>query len=462
MKHVFLASFAIMVLLSGVAWLGRPHRLDIDREIVWVCDDNPVRREQIDLFNKLYPQYHLSLDPVNVNLGAEKTIVQSLAGVGPDVFDCYTGFQLAAYVRSGVALDCTEALRSRGIDIDETWPALFPLTVHEGRVYGLPGNGGANAMWYNKKLFEEAGLPYPTGDWTWRDFLAIAQKLTRRDERGRPIQFGMMMSPEDWLDILVAQWGGSVYNKEGTRSALDSPEACEAMQFYHDLIHKYQVVPTPAEELAVASAGGWGQGIIAQFGADKTAMAIGGRWWLCLLRRDDFEQLRAGVVEVPAGPSRRIFAIGRSSLINSKSRNIEGALTFLEYLYGPYWNSLVNRQADALAPVMKYNYTDDFLFNPEHPEEDYNAVWRKAMEDAAAREFSPYVNGTAVDRIIRKQGDLVRSNTKTGADAMRDAARQINKAIIEQLKIDPELRERYHAELATGAQPAWDDPKEAP
>ena len=461
MKYVFLGSFIVMTLLSVAAWMWRPSGRDDDRvEIVWVCDDNPVRREQIDLFNKLNPKYYLRLDPQN--MGMEKTIVQCLAGVGPDIFDCYSGFQLTAFVRSGIAYDCTEAFRDRGIDINKVWPCLLPLVRYEDRVYGHPGNGGGPALWFNKALFDAAGEPYPRSDWTWQEFLPIAKRLTRFDARGRPIQFGLMMGTWDWIGVFLGQWNATIYTPEGTRCVLDSPEACAAAQFYQDLIHVHRVLPSPTEELAMATAGGWGSGTISLFGAGRGAMAVGGRWWLCMLRGKDYAHLRLGAVEMPAGPSRRLFGYGRASLINAKSPNREGALAFLEYLHGPDWNNLINRQADALAPVMQYNYTDEFLHNPEYPEEDYNAVWRAALEDAVPFEVSPYVNGQFVDRVFLKQGDFLRERIKTGAEAMRDAARAINEAIIEQLRSDPELKERYFQAVAGGARPAWDRPEDAP
>jgi multiple sugar transport system substrate-binding protein len=271
-----------------------------------------------------------------------------------------------------------------------------------------------------------------------------------------------MMGAWDWSSVFLGQWGASIFTPQGTRSTLDSPEAAAAAQFYQDLIYKYGVLPSPTNENAMATAGGWGSGTISLFGAGRGAMAVGGRWWLCILRGKDYAKLKLGAIELPHGPSRRIFGGGRSTLVNAKGKNIEGALTFLEYMHGEHWNNLVNQQADALAPVMKYNYTDDFLHNPEHPEEDYNAVWRSALENAIPMEVSPYVNGQTVDRILLKQSDLLRENLKTGSEAMRDATRAINEAIIEQVKADPVLKERYDADLANGAAPAWDRPEDAP
>ena len=265
MKYVFLGSFAVLTALSVVAGLWHPRQTDDRIELVWCTDDNPVRRGQIALFNELYPRYRLRIDPQNS--GMQKVIVQGLAGVGPDLFDCYTGSQLVAYVRSGIAMDCTKAFAERGIDIDAVWPCLKPLFVYEGRACGHPDNANAYGIWYNKVLFDAAGESYPQGEWTWDEFIEVAQRLTVRDERGRPVQFGFIGYWD--YNAALAQWGADYYTPEGTRCVLDSPEAVAAIQFMQDLIYRYEVMPTPTEEMAMSSAGGWGTGVLGLFGAER-------------------------------------------------------------------------------------------------------------------------------------------------------------------------------------------------
>jgi multiple sugar transport system substrate-binding protein len=465
MKYVFAGVFATLLLLSGIAALWRPHHTDYRIPLVWATDDAPVRREQIALFNKLHPSYRLTLDPVSGPGAMEKIIVQSLAGAGPDIFDCYSQFQLALYVRSGIALNLTETLAARGIHKEDAWECLWPLVELDGNLYGFPGNGSGPAMWYNKRIFREAGLPYPNPDWTWDECIAIAQRLTRRDRQGRPVQFGLMLDIWEWRTVLLAQYGGNIYSPEGTRCTLDAPEACAAAQAYQDLMFRHGVSPNYAEDVALASTGGWGTGVIARFGAGLGAMAMGGRWWLCILRDPSYRNLELGAVPIPKGPFDRIFGTGRSSLINARGEHVEEALAFLEYLHGPDWNQLVDKQADALGSVRKYHYgeyEETFLHNPDHPEEDYNAVWRTALETAIPEWSSPFVSGQLADRVMLKQTDLMRSGVKSGAEAMRAAAREINKAIVEQLRLDPDLHLRYQELVARGAPKAWDNEADAP
>ena len=379
------------------------------------------------------------LDPSNT--GMAKVIVQSIGGVGPDLFDCYDGFQLSGYVRSGIAWDLTEEFRRLGIDVvRDTWRAGHPTMVLDGHVYGFLTNASVNAIWFNKDIFERHGIAYPRGPWTWEEFLPLARRLTVRDENGRVEHFGFMMDWWNWRHFLY-QWGARVYTPDGTRCTLDSPEAAAAIQFMQDLIYKHHVAPSPVEEAAMATQGGWGSGTITFFGAGKAAMALGGRWWLCTLR--NYEGLRLGAVECPHGPYRRFRGYGRSTLVNRNSPKRRYALEFLKYMAARHYNELVNHQADALAPVKRYCYSEKYLHDPDYPNEDFNAVWRDVMEFGLPDEISPFVNGAVAGRIINKQLDLVKNGQKSGAEAMKTAASEINEEIQKTLELDPTLRERY-------------------
>ncbi|HIJ64520.1 MAG TPA: extracellular solute-binding protein, partial [Candidatus Hydrogenedentes bacterium] len=392
-----------------------------------------------------------------------KVIVQCLAGKGPDLLDCYDSGQLMAYVRSDIAMDVTDELAERGVDMSEIWPCAAPLYAYQGRVYGHPGNANAVAILYNERLFDEAGLPYPAGEWTWDEFIDVAQKLTTYDERGRPTQFGFIGPWDGTLyQSVIKQWGGSMYTPEGTRCVLDSSETIAAMEFMRDLIYEHKVMPTPGQEASMATAGGWSPGVLSLYGAEKGAMAVAGRWWLMLFRKEDYAHLRLGAAPLPRGPSDMITGGGRATLVNKHGKHIEGALEFLEFLHSEEFNEIINRWADALPPVRKYAYVDGFLHNREYPEEDFHEVWRIAGEKAIPWDISPYVNGTTANIIMLKQTDLVRFGQKSAADAMQTAARLINEAIVEQLKLDRPLRKQYYAAIEQGALSAWDNEAEAP
>ena len=461
MKYIIASAFAVLSALSLVALVWKPAPPDGRIEVVWVTGDSAVTRAHADLFNAQSERYRVRLDPDNG--GLEKVIVQTIAGVGPDLFDVHTSGALAAFVQTGVAKDVTEELHALGIRPEAMWPCLEPLYVFGDRMYGLPPNTHAPAIWFNKDHFDEAGLPYPTGDWTWEEFIEVARQLTRVNERGRPERFGFIGPWDPMLYYpLFRQWGAALYNEDGTRCTLDSPEAIAAIQFGQDLIYKHRIMPTPVDESSMATSGGWGQGAMTLFGNGRGSMAIGGRWWLVRLRDSDFRHLRLGAVELPRGPYDRNFGGGRAVIVNSGTQRLEGVLKFLAFMQTREYNDFISRMADGVPPVIEHSYSDIFVHNPEFPDEDFHEVWRQAVEVAEPMETSFYANGIAVEQMLERHLGMVRLNIKSAEQAMRDVAREVNQSIVERLRADATLRERYEAALARGAAPAWDDPADAP
>src|SRR4051794_26224121 len=182
MKSFFLATFAALMLLSLAALGTQPKPADPSKiQVTWSSDDNPFRRAQLAPFNEAHADLNVTLDPNNAEM--EKVIVQSIGGVGPDLFDCYNGFALSAFVQAGIAWDVTDELQTRGIDVArETWPGPQACAIYRGRVYGFPVNAAVNGLWFHKDLCEHAGVSFPRGAWTWQEAVPLLQKLVQRDE----------------------------------------------------------------------------------------------------------------------------------------------------------------------------------------------------------------------------------------------------------------------------------------
>jgi len=95
-------------------------------------------------------------------------------------------------------------------------------------------------------------------------------------------------------------------------------------------------------------------------------------------------------------PRRVYMGYGKATLVNRYSPRRKEALRFLLYESGKDYNQLINAQADALAPVKRFCYMDDYLKNPQFPEEDYNAVWRDIMQYAEPAPISPFCEWTGL------------------------------------------------------------------
>lgn len=128
--------------------------------------------------------------------------------------------------------------------------ALEPY-IGRKEVMCIPQNLSSLVVYYNKALFDAAGVPYPQADWTWDDFLSAAQALTipARDQYGVGLEPSLIrVAPFIW------QNGGElVANPIASRLLVDSPEAREAIQWFVDLQVKHHVTPdavaTESEDL---------------------------------------------------------------------------------------------------------------------------------------------------------------------------------------------------------------------
>lgn len=129
--------------------------------------------------------------------------------------------------------------------------APWRATFYNGVQYALPLDVHPMGMYYNVKLFKDAGIVDAQGNAlpprTWEEFLADAKKLTKDTTgRGRPDQWGFVITNQETIFLAMTdQFGGSILTPDGRHGNLSSPACLAAVQRMHDLIYKYHVAPRP-------------------------------------------------------------------------------------------------------------------------------------------------------------------------------------------------------------------------
>lgn len=446
MKNLFIVAFVVLVGLAVVAQATKPTRDYGGRlRIIWTTDDNPARQKQIAIFDQMFPNLKLTIDPNNND--QSKIIVQTMAGIGPDVIDCYDRRQLHTYYQAGILQDITDMAREAGTTADISWPAARENMTIEGRQYGFPTNPGPWVVFYNKDLFDRCHVPYPNDDWTWDDFVTTAKRLTIKSADGRRNEtFGCM-----GYDLMEAIWqnGGHFYSPDGTRCTLDSPQAIQAAQWLMDLQFVHGCAPSPSEEEAMAAAGGWGQGIITLFSAQRLGMIRYGRWGLIVWRKDP--KLHIGVAPLPRGREKATTFVTRVSVLNKKSPYVRQAFSFMKFLASREYGQEINDSADNCAPVKALCDLPVFLHNPKFPQEDYNDVFRSEMQYARSVELSKFINPYVANRVFQRHVDLMRNRQEKVPEAMQGIAEEINKEMVAFMSKRPALAAEY--EKLTGRNP---------
>jgi multiple sugar transport system substrate-binding protein len=248
------------------------------------------------------------------------------AGGDPKVIpDVMFMWPTPSYAARGVLENLEPYIKKDAYNVNDYWPTLLDSARYKGDIYGLPRDIEAHALYYNKKLFDAAGVKYPTDEWTWDDLLAAAEKLTVKDASGRVSQYALGMEGGKW-PLWVGQAGGQVLDDltNPSKCTLDTPQALKGLQFFYDLMQKGYAIRS-----ATMSQQGGDSGV---FQAAQVAMIIQNS-----SRVADFnaaKDLNYDVAAVPylKGGARWNVNGGAAWVMSSKSAHKDEAWLFMKWL----------------------------------------------------------------------------------------------------------------------------------
>jgi multiple sugar transport system substrate-binding protein len=163
-------------------------------------------------------------------------------GTPPDVYEMnYENF--VSYASKDVLLDLTDLVAADTIDLSNVNETAFNAYQYEGKQYGMTEAFSNVVTFYNKALFDDAGVEYPTADWTWADEIEAAKKLT--DAANGVYGTYSPVTMNEFFKVL-AQNGGSIYDQSG-KLTINAPKNVEALQHMADLVLTDKVTPNLAE-----------------------------------------------------------------------------------------------------------------------------------------------------------------------------------------------------------------------
>jgi len=287
-----------------------------------------------------------------------KLNTRAVANTLPDIFVVQDYIH---YAKKGLLLDLTPYIERNQDDdfLGQVPPMIIDSLKLDGKLHALPSSLGTEVMYYNRRLFRQAGVPYPDETWDWSRMLDAAHRLTVRDGRGRVCQYGMMVGMS-WIQFLQYN-GADVWSKDLNRCIIDSKESREAMQFLLDLAYRHGVAPEPPES-------GMNEGT-PEFIQERVAMFIGNRWHTAFFR--NAKNLDWAVAPLPRSFTglRRARASFYVLAIHAETPHPDIAYAFLKYLAGPEQNREFVSQGVAIP-----------MCNPAH----YDEVWSDLPEEAGA------------------------------------------------------------------------------
>jgi multiple sugar transport system substrate-binding protein len=232
----------------------------------------------------------------------------------------------AAFAAKGVLEPLEPYLdRSRLMREADFYPQSIAPFRWQGTLTCIPQNLSSLAVYYNKNLFDAAGLPPPAAGWTWDDFLAAAKTLTRdTNGDGTPDQYGLGTEVSlTRLAPFIWQNGGDITDdpQQPTRLTLDSPAALEALRWFVDLQVRHKVAPDAEQESAENSE--------SRFLGGRTAMFLNSRRGVPTYR--EITSFDWDVAPLPQGHQRAGVLHGDAYCMPKVSRNKDAAWAFIEF-----------------------------------------------------------------------------------------------------------------------------------
>ena len=332
------------VLLSATFGLGAPINL---RFVVWDGDEAlKTIKKEVGRFEAAHPGVKVSVENVTYDLYFDKLLTQYAAGVAPDVAMLNPDF-FQRYSTRGALLPLNDlAARTPGFDLDDYYPSILKAHSYKGTVYVLPRDIAPMALvYYNKRMFDQAGVPYPDGSWTWdfkahpedpKDFATILQKFQKKDAKGQVVGWGFVPDDPGFLvnSLIFGQGARLADDPEDPKRLLyNDPRVLNAFQLYSDLANRDRLIPST---ISLA-----GTSTRQMFTQQKVAMILSGIWITNDLRKEIAKPSEGGFEwDIALGPAyrhgKRAYPTGGSGYaIMSSTKHPDLAWELTRWLAGP-------------------------------------------------------------------------------------------------------------------------------
>ncbi|MDR3691507.1 MAG: sugar ABC transporter substrate-binding protein [Fimbriimonas sp.] len=336
------------VLLAGCAGKGNRGEVTLHLSNWGGADDDPVYARKIDglyrQFERENPGIRLEIESVPDEY-VQKMILSFVAGTAPDVLSLDAS-SAGVFINNGVLQDLSPlAAGDPTFKASDYWANVLAIDQRGKALYAVPGDFTPLVLYYNKKLFDRAHVPYPSGVWTFQQFLEVARKLTLRDSSGRVIQYGYNFT--NWMPgWIVWLWnnGGDVLTPDGGRAkgALDSPQNVASITFLRDLVLKEKVSPDLSQTAATG---------VDPFGNGQTAMEISGHWELTSFKTAPKLKLSdVGVAQAPTNlPKGRTVMYEVGFAIPKQARHPKESWKLIKYLTGHLYQQAYQQTGIAVC-----------------------------------------------------------------------------------------------------------------
>ena len=319
--------------------------------------EQETTQKALDVYNNSQDKVYVKALQIGRDEYNEKLQTMATAGEMPDC-GMVAEDTVIAWARDGLLSD---------VDIyagQENLPLDYLAFKYEGKTVAYSSANEVLALWYNKAMFDAAGIPYPPTSedkaWTWDQFVEVAKQLTIDANGKHPgdagfnkdniVQYGAYVNQYTWqLEVWALSNGGKFFSPDG-KSVVFDDAAIEAIQKVVDLHLVDNVAPL--------NDGTQDNGFASSVGAGNVAMCTEGQWATGF--RSGLEGIDYGVAVLPYMKDKVTIATGGPTGVFATTKYPQEAADFLRW-YNSEENNIGTIMAGWWMPTKQNWYTDQTL-----------------------------------------------------------------------------------------------------
>ncbi|UXI04567.1 ABC transporter substrate-binding protein [Photobacterium sp. TY1-4] len=289
---------------------------------IWDRNQLPAVEAIIQKFEARNPDIDVEIELTPYKQYFVKLNAAASGGVTPDVFWMNMP-NVSTYTKHGLLEPLDGYLKGSTVELDKFVNSSVQAYQVDGQQYGVPRDIDAIAVWYNKAIFDQAGVAYPTNDWTWDEMAAKAAAIQKAtDDSVYPIMMNLTDGQETYFNLIL-QAGGDIIRPDKKTTDVAGKDALSAYKQVQQLMNK-QLLPTAQQisELNMSEV----------FQSGRAAMAYSGSWNALPFSSNAQINDHIGVVTMPkikrnAGVSHSIAYV-----MSRKTQHKAAAFRLLEFL----------------------------------------------------------------------------------------------------------------------------------
>lgn len=402
MKKCFLF-IAMLTLVFVIAGCSGQTASSKDGKVViryglWDKKQVPAIEQIIKKFNETNPNIEVKIELTPYAQYFQKLETAATGGALPDVL-WMNGPHITQYAEGNVLLPLDDLIKKDHYNMGNYPDSLVSLYTVDNKKFGIPKDFDTTGLWYNKKLFDEAGVSYPDDTWDWNTLKEAAKKLTNKDKG--IWGFGALMGNQGGYYDLIWQNGGYIISDDGKSVGFSQPEAIEALKYNISFI-KEGLSPTAAQMTETAPSD--------MFLSGKIAMLFDGPWMVPEYKKNkDLD-----VAVMPKGKERAVSIHGLANVIAKNTKHQKEAWKFVKFLGS---KEAADIFANTGTVIPAYNGTQD--------------AWIKSVSNLHLQAFIDGVQYSHPLPSVKNTGALWDEETKvlkkawSGEESVEDATKEL-------------------------------------